>query len=251
MIAIRPCPLTEVASWRETLLTETGGICVHHALPRWPGWALSYVIECERQPAGYGLVAIGGPWQGRPTVFEFYLAAPYRHDAFKVFEQFLATSGARHFAVQSNHTLLAAMLHAFGRDHVREKIIFEDRAPTALPAQGATLRPLTSETEIRAAIAERRGHAEWALVVAGEEIGLGELYFHYNAPYCDIALQIAEPQRGQGRGSYLAQELKRLARAYGAIPSARCEVSNLASQGALRRAGFAPCAHVLLADVAG
>jgi len=250
MIAIRPCALPDVASWREILQQETGGICAHHALPRWPGWAAGYAIECERQPAGYGLVAVGGPWQGRPTIFEFYLAAPHRHEAFKVFEQFLAASGARHFVVQSNHTLLAAMLHTFGRDIVREKIVFEDRATTTLPALGATLRPLTAETEIQAALAERRGHAEWALLVAGEEVGLGELYFHYNAPYCDVAMRIAEPHRGRGYGSYLVQELKRIARSYGAIPTARCEVGNLASQGALRRAGFVPHAHILLGEVA-
>lgn len=250
MIALRPCPLADVAKWRETLLKESGGVCVHFALPRWPGWTVCYALEIDHQPAGYGLIALGGPWQARPTVVEFYLAVPFRHAAFTVFEQFLAATEARHFEVQSNHTLLAAMLHTFGRNLTREKILFEDSTVSSLPAQGATLRPLTSDSEIQHAIAERTGRAEFALAAHGEELGRGELYFHYNAPFCDVAIHIAEPHRRRGFGSLLVQELKRHARALGAVPVARCDVANLGSQGALRRAGFIPRGYILLADVA-
>lgn len=250
MITVRPCPPNEISAWRDILQKESGGICVHHSLPRRPGWTVCYALECDQQPAGYGAIAVGGPWQERPTVFEFYLAAPFRHRAFAVFEHFLAVSGARHFEVQSSHTLLAAMLHTFGREIVRDKIIFEDTAVTTLLANGATLRALTSDAEISTYLADRAGHADWALVLDGEEIGYGELYFHYNAPYCDLAMRIAEPHRRRGRGSYLVQELKRLARSLGAVPAARCDVSNIASQGALRRAGLTPRGYMLLAEVA-
>jgi RimJ/RimL family protein N-acetyltransferase len=142
------------------------------------------------------------------------------------------------------------MLHTFGRNIVSDKILFGEGTPTALPANGATLHQLTPETDLHAVIAERAGRGQWALRLGATEIGAGELYFHYNAPYCDIAMQIAATHRRQGYGSYFVQELKRRARALGAVPAARCDPQNVASRATIARAGMVPRGHILLGELA-
>jgi len=120
-----------------------------------------------------------------------------------------------------------------------------------LPANGATLRCLTSDEETRASIEERGGGPEWCLELDGKVAGKGGILFHYNRPYGDIYMEVAEPFRGRGLGAYLVQELKRAAYELDAIPAARCNTTNVASRRTLQRAGFIPCAHVLTGMIRG
>jgi GNAT superfamily N-acetyltransferase len=43
-------------------------------------------------------------------------------------------------------------------------------------------------------------------------VGERELFFHYNPPYGDVYMEVAEPFRRRGLGAYLVQELKRIVR---------------------------------------
>ena len=54
-----------------------------------------------------------------------------------------------------------------------------------------------------------------------------------------------EPRRRRGYGSYLIQELKRMAYEMGKVPAARCNASNEASRASLQKAGMLPCARML------
>lgn len=222
---------------------------VHDSIHRRPGWTLTYLLETSGEVVGFGSLAIAGPWQDRPTLFEFYVLPEHRRHAFDLFEALLATSGARLMEIQSNDALLAVMLHGYARDIASEKIVFHDRFTTALPAQGATLRCVTSDEETRKHIEQRQGGAEFVLEVAGEQAGQGGVLFHYNRPYGDIYMDIAEPFRRRGFGSYLVQELKRLTYQLGAVPCARCSPTNIASRRTLQKAGFVPFAHMLTATV--
>ncbi len=222
---------------------------VHDSIHRREGWTLSYLLEIEGATAGFGSIAIGGPWKDKPTVFEFYVAPPYRGQAFDLFEAFLAASEARYFEVQSNDTLLAVMLHAYGRELASEKIVFADEVTTALPANGAVLRAVTPEVETRAALERRQGGGEWTLELAGATVATGGILFHYNRPYGDIYMEVAEPFRRRGFGSYIVQELKRACYELGAVPAARCNPANIASRQTLQKAGFVPFAHILNAVI--
>ena len=73
----------------------------------------------------------------------------------------------------------------------------------------------------------------------------GGVLFHYNRPYGDIYLDVEEPFRRRGVGSFLVQELKRACYEGGHVPAARCNTGNVASQRTLQRAGFVPCGHIL------
>jgi RimJ/RimL family protein N-acetyltransferase len=55
---------------------------------------------------------------------------------------------------------------------------------------------------------------------------------------------------GQGLGSFLVQELKRVCYELGAVPGARCNPDNVASRRTLQRAGFVPFAHILDGELA-
>ncbi len=87
--------------------------------------------------------------------------------------------------------------------------------------------------------------------VAGEPVGNGGILFHYNRPYGDLHMEIAEPFRRRGFGAYLVQELKRLAYEIGSIPAARCNPDNIPSRKTLQKAGFVPYAHILNGSIPG
>lgn len=224
---------------------------VHDSIHTRPGWTSTYALHLDGALAGFGSVAIAGPWKGKPTIFEFYLQDMHRGHAFDLFETLVEASGARLMEIQSNDTVLAAMLHTYARDIWSEKIVFADRLTTALPANGAVLEPMTSDEEIQLSIAERAGQAEWRLEVDGQTAGSGAILFHYNRPYCDLAMEIAEPFRLRGFGAYLVQELKRAAYQLGSLPCARCSPDNVPSRKTLQKAGLVPFAQILNGTIPG
>jgi GNAT superfamily N-acetyltransferase len=206
---------------------------------------LSYAFSTAGQLVGYGSVAVAGPWREKPTILEFYLVPESRTRAFEFFEEFVAIGGAQWMETQSNDLLATTMLHTYGREISAESTVFRDRETTSLAGQGATLHPLTTPEEVRLCIEERAGGAEWRLDVEGVPAAKGGLLFHYNRPYADIHMDVGEPYRRRGLGSYLVQELKRLSYELGAIPAARCNRDNVPSRRTLQKAGFEPYASIL------
>jgi GNAT superfamily N-acetyltransferase len=218
---------------------------VHDSIHRRTGWTTTYALVVDDINAGFGSIAIGGPWTGKPTIFEFYVLPAYRGRAFQLFEAFLEACGARLMEIQSNDALLAVMLHTYARDIRSEKIVFRDGVTTALESNGAVLEATTGEEDARQAIAARQGGPEWRLQVGNDTVATGGILFHYNPPYGDIYMDVAEPFRRRGFGAYLVQELKRVAYVLGSIPGARCSPDNIASRLTLQKAGFVPYAHML------
>jgi GNAT superfamily N-acetyltransferase len=244
-IHVRQSSAESILPLRTRYREEANCQIVHDSIHRREGWTLSYLLELGNAAAGFGSVAVAGPWKDKPTIFEFYLLPEHRSRAFDSFESFLAASDARFFEVQTSDVLLTIMLHTYGRNVASEKILFADRLTTALPSQGAVLRPITPREEILACIERRQGGGEWVLEVEGVIAAKGGILFHYNRPYGDIYMEVAEPFRKRGLGAYLVQELKRLCYELGAVPGARCNPGNIASRRTLQRAGFVPFAHIL------
>jgi len=89
----------------------------------------------------------------------------------------------------------------------------------------------------------------WVVTWNGEIAGAGGALYHYNRPYGDIYMKIAEPFRGRGLGVYLVQALKAACRSRGSVPAARCNVTNLASRRTLQKAGFVPCGNLVTGDL--
>lgn len=222
---------------------------VHDSIANRPGWTRTYRLALDELTAGFASVAIAGPWQDKPTVFEFYVLPEHRGRAFDLFETFLAASEARYFEVQSNDSLLTVMLHSYGRDIVSERIVFADQRTTQLTGNGAVMCPGTPVEAVYSAIEQRRGGGEWRLELDGVIVATGGVLFHYNRPYGDVHMEVMEGYRRRGFGAYLVQELKRVCYEFGAIPAARCHTANHASRRTLMKAGFVPYAHILDATV--
>jgi RimJ/RimL family protein N-acetyltransferase len=248
-ILAMPSTAEAVLPLRVRYRQEMNAQVVHDSIHRREGWTATYTFTVGEVVAGFGSIAIAGPWKDKPTVFEFYVLPEHRARAFDLFEGLLAVSGARYMEVQSSDVLLAVMLRAYARDIQSEKIVFHDAITTALPANGAIVRCLTSDQETSNAIAQRQGGAEYELLLEGAIVASGGLMFHYNVPYTDIYMDTAEPFRRRGFGSYLVQVLKRRAYELGSIPCARCDPANVASRKTLQKAGLVPFAHILVGSI--
>ncbi len=249
LIVAQPCSPEATLPHRTLYRAEQTCQIVHDSIHRRSGWTQSYLLEIDHRPAGFGSIAISGPWKDKPTIFEFYLRPEARAHAFDCFEAFLAASKARFFEVQSSDSLLLVMLHAYGRNVATESIVFFDGATTFHTCPGAQLLLQTSAENARACLEARQGGPEWTLECDGQSVAKGGILFHYNRPYGDIYMNVEEPFRRRGFGSYLVQELKREAYAMGAIPAARCNPTNIPSRRTLQKAGFVPYAHILNAEI--
>jgi GNAT superfamily N-acetyltransferase len=223
---------------------------VHDLIHRRPGWTKTFLLELDSVAVGFGLMAIGGPWAEKPALLEFYLLPEHRRAAYDVFTALVAACGAKYFEIQSNDALAFAMTLAFGKNVESERIVFRDELTTALPGDGITLHETTPREQTLAAMAARQGGGEWRLELDGATVATGGLLFHYNVPYGDVYMDVPQPSRRRGYGSYLVQELKQIAYELGAIPAARCNPANEASRRTLIKAGFTPYAHMLIGELA-
>ena len=194
-----------------------------------------YIIETDGEAVGYGLV----PNQHfEDTVCEFYVSPSHRRMALPLFRALLEFSGARHIRTQTNDRLLLVMLYDCATNIVADNILFADAWTSSLQCPRGELKRATD-----------KGQEEWIIECNGETVATGGLLFHYNPPYGDIYMDVAEGHRQQGFGSYLVQELKRVCYEMGNVPAARCGVDNAISRRTLEKAGMLPCARVLQGDV--
>ena len=233
MIEVKPVPVEDITPWRDLHRAEMRCQIVMDNMPARPGWTQPYFIEIDGRAAGYGLIAIAGPWKGTKTVFEYYLAPSWRKQTFDCFEAFLDASQASAMTVQTNDPVLTVMFHQWARDIVAEKMLFADGATTHLCLEGATL------------LRQREPEQDWRIEIDRKHAANGGILYHYNRPYGDIYMEVVEPYRRRGIGSFLVQELKRICYEGGSIPCARCNPDNIASRNTLQKAGFVPCANIL------
>ena len=168
-----------------------------------------------------------------------------RQHIFDLFAALRAKCKVSKIETQTNEPLLSVMMHTFAEYVHAESILFEDQFETRLQPKGAGFRlRQVGDVELLKAL-ELRDTAGWVVTLNGRIGGAGGILYHYNRPYGDISMKIAEPFQGKGLGAYLVQELKRACRAGGSIPAARSNIANLASRRTLQKAGFIPCGNLV------
>jgi Acetyltransferase (GNAT) family len=216
---------------------------IHDSIHARAGWTQEYCLWQDEVPVGYGSIAIGGPWTGKPTLYEFYVAPQHRLEMFDSFAALLAASQVVAIETQSNDVLLTVMLHAFASNVTSESILFHDKFATTLAPAGAVFRGATKTDGLDVSQDQLKWHG--VVEIEGRVAASGGILFHYNRPYGDIYMEVAEPFRRRGLGSFLVQELKRVGYEGGNVPAARCNPKNIASRKTLQKAGFVPCGHIL------
>jgi GNAT superfamily N-acetyltransferase len=246
-LSAKQTTLEEIGSLRDLYRQEMNCQIIHDSIHARPGWTLEYVLSEGGAPVGYGSVAVAGPWKDKPTLYEFFVLPKYRSRMFDLFSVALAASGAQRIETQSNDPLLTAMLHTFAQGVASESILFHDKLTTTLAPPGAFFRLATESDELQIRADQLCSHG--VVEIDGAVAAKGGILFHYNRPYGDIYMEVAEPFRRRGLGSYLVQELKRICYERGNIPSARCSTTNTASRKTLQKAGFVPCGHILVGSV--
>lgn len=208
------------------------------------GWTDSYLLRFDGRVVGYGLVG-GVRADPKEIVTEFYVLPVHRGSALALFRQFVAVSNARSVEVQSNDILLTLMLYDCADKIESNVVLFHDGFTTSLSLPGVVFREAVESDRDQVVSQKLDTDAPWVLEVDGIVVAAGGLLFHYNLPYGDMYMAVAESHRRRGYGGYLIQELKRVGYEMGKIPAARCNVSNTASRGTLQKAGMMPCARVL------
>jgi GNAT superfamily N-acetyltransferase len=248
MTHANPTALETILPWRDLYRQEMNCQVIHDSIHDRDGWSREYLLTDDSRPVGYGSVAVAGPWKDKPTAYEFYVVPSARARVFDLFEALLAASAAVAIETQSNAGLLAVMIHAYARDVETESILFHDRVTTHLPPpEGMVFRAATKAD--RPKMPEGEAGADYVLDAGGTIAACGGLLWHYNRPYGDLYMHVAEPFRRRGLGAYLVQEIKRACYERGSVPGARCNPKNTASRKTLRKAGFVPCGHILTGAV--
>ena len=182
-IEVRRVGLADLEPLREEYRRAAGCQIVHDsALPR--GLADPYLLLVGGEVAAYA-----GIWSryypGR--VMEFHTQRPMGPGgAERLFDALLAATGATHVEAQSNMPLMLAMLRARGANVVEEKVLFEDGPGTDLRCPGAVLRPSSRDERLE---------GEFALDVDGVVVAHGGILCHYNPPYGDLYMEVAEGAR--------------------------------------------------------
>ncbi|HEX3988492.1 MAG TPA: GNAT family N-acetyltransferase [Verrucomicrobiae bacterium] len=242
-LSARLATLEEISCLRDLYRQEMNCQIIHDSIHPRPGWTLEYFLHFGDLTVGYDSVAVSGPWKGKPTIYEFYVLPFYRSRLFDLFSVLLSISKAVAIETQSNDSLLTVMLYTFARDVLSESILFHDKLTTSLAPKGAVFRRATADDGLDITPEQLLSHG--IVELEGAVAGKGGILFHYNRPYGDIYMEVAEPFRKRGIGSFLVQELKRVCYERGNIPSARCNVNNIASRKTLQKAGFVPCGYIL------
>ena len=248
-ISVRVCELHEIVPLRESYRREMDCQIIHDSIHARPGWTVEYALDLDGALAGYGSVAVGGPWTTSHALYEFYVKEEFRDRIFDLFAALLPACSASIIETQTNELILPIMLHTFCQNIRAEAILFEDRFETRLAPEDSGFRSTEPEDAERLRSLDLDESARWVVTSNGVIAGAGGVLYHYNRPYGDIYMEIAEPFRRRGLGAYLVQELKRICRAGGSVPAARCNVGNVASRRTLQRAGFTPCGNLITGDL--
>lgn len=247
MISVEPTHLEAIRELRDRYRAEMNCQIIHDSIHRRPGWTHEFLVRVGGRDAGYGSVAVGGPWRETPALYEAYIDPLYRLRTFDLLAALLARSAATHIEVQTNDRLGDVLIHTFAEELSSESILFEDAVTTHHRIAGATFRRAAKEDAPDVSDEERRWRA--VITLDGAVAATGGVMFHYNAPFADIYMEVEESYRGRGLGTFMVQELKRLCRGNGFTPAARCRTTNEPSRRTLQKAGFVPCGHILTGRV--
>jgi hypothetical protein len=263
-IEARRVPAEEISAMREAYRAEANCQIIYDSfLPR--GHADAYLVSVDDRVVGYG--ALANRYYPR-QIIEFYVVPEARIDALEMFRRLLAITRATHVHAQTNMPFMTRMLFDTTKNIAAEKVLFTDNSVPAAnasetaghaPAQphlpqipapeGSVFRHIT-EAEAEQFSKVQEVLTNWVLQIGGEIVATAGYLTHYNPPYADIFMAVADTARRRGYGGYIVQEISCVARNEGKIPAARCDSTAEGSRRALERGGLVACGHLVFGEVA-
>src|SRR5215813_1015119 len=210
------------------------------------GLADPYLILVGGRVGGYG--ALSNKYD-KGRIVEFYTLPQARGSAAQMFRELLVASQATHVEAQTNNPLMLLMLYDCAKNIIAENILFHDAFRSHLNCPNGVFRRATPENTGEVFSHQHQPVGEWVVESDGAIVATGGFLCHYNPPYGDVYMEVAESARRQGFGSYLVQELKQVCYETGKKPAARCNPDNVGSRRTLEKAGFLPCGRLLVGEV--
>ena len=166
-----------------------------------------------------------------------------------MFRELLIVSQATHVEAQTNNPLMLLMLYDCAKNITAENILFHDAFSSDLACPNVVFRHVTLEDAGKIFPHQHQPVGEWVIESSAAIVASGGFLCHYNPPYGDVYMEVAEAARRRGFGSYLVQELKRVCYEAGRKPAARCNPDNVGSRRTLEKAGLLPCGRLLAGEV--
>ena len=203
-------------------------------------WSDLYSFEMEGSLIGYGAIC-GSERTNRDTIFEFYVLPIYRKLSREIFAEFIRKSRAKYVECQTNDKLIHQMLLEFTTKVETEVILFADHEVTEWKPAGVIVRQRQATDEIFEHKVEPQG--DYVVILGDEIVATGGYLTHYNFPYADLYMEVKEPHRLKGYGSYIIQEVKKYCYLAGRVPAARCGIDNVGSRSTLIKAGMKICGY--------
>lgn len=234
--------LKEIENLRSLFLHENNFQYIHNKCHDY-GWADTFLFTIDSIKIGYGSVWGKDERTERDTIFEFYLAEPWRNISSRIFSEFVLVSGVKWIEAQSNDLLLSSMLYEYAKNINAEAILFEDEKQTNFQPIDVIFRKNFNENQNPA------DSGEYVLEQGGKIVASGGFMLNYNFPYADIYMNVKEEFRQKGFGSLIIQELKKEIYEAGRIPAARCNITNHVSKATLIKSGFKVCGALLTGEV--
>lgn len=232
-IAVRKVAPESIRALRDEFLKQIECQFVKHsALDR--GFVRVYSIDGS-EPLGYGIVQTKFD---PDAVVEFYCRPGSDPIARSAFIELLREAKPKEILAQTNMPLLYSMMRQFSKSTEVRSVLFEDSCQTALESSAVVRKVAESD-----AVFEHHDEpvGSWCAELDGRIVATAGFLTHYNPPYADIFMEVSELYRGQGIGSYLVQEVKKVVRKQRLVPVARCHPENEASRRTLEKAGFTVC----------
>src|SRR6266542_2673268 len=162
-LSAKSASVEDILPWRDMYRLEMNCQIIHDSLHSRKGWTEPYLLIAAGVTVGYGSIAVGGPWKGKPTVFEWYVVPQYRSRMFDLFSALLSASGTATIETQSNDTLLTVMLHTFAQSVTSESILFHDKLTTSHSPPGAIVRRATPDDAALLRSHELDAEATWVV----------------------------------------------------------------------------------------
>ena len=234
--------VSEISNLRQLFLSENNFQIRYHSCHE-RGWSDSYHLICEKEIVGYGSVKGMKELSDRDTIFEFYLKPDYRKYSNAFFEELIQKSGAIYTENQTNDKFLLSMVYEYCKDISSDVILFEDHFQTNFEMPDVIFRNRKKgENIVGKKISD---DSDFILEKDKKVVAAGGFLLHYNFPFADLYMEVAEDYRKQGLATFILQEVKKECYKAGRVPAARCNIANMGSRKSLLKAGMQIAGYML------